>query len=61
MPELFSTGVYRCRKSSEIDEMLLHNLNTGYNLGVQTGFVFGVAFVSAVFVFATLGVKSQKN
>ena len=60
MPELFSTGVYRCRKSSEIDEMLLHNLNTGYNLGVQTGFVFGV-IVSAVFVFATLGLKSQKN
>lgn len=58
MPELFSSNVYRCRKSSEMDEMLIHNVNTGYTLGLQTGFVIGV-FVSAVFAIAALGMKRK--
>jgi hypothetical protein len=41
-----------------MDEMLIHNVNTGYTLGLQTGFVIGV-FVSAVFAIAALGMKRK--
>lgn len=58
MPQLYTSGVYRCRKSSELDEILVHNVNTGYNLGLQTGFLLGV-FVSVVFVLATVRLKKN--
>ncbi len=58
--KLFSTNVYRCRRSSDVDEMLVYNFNAGYNLGILTGISLGV-FLVAVVSFAADAVKKANK